>query len=429
MSMGRYKEGALNKILELFTDLDGERRYDVFVLMAAAMFPIHRSFTSVVILAVFGLVSIIMFGKRYVDKGPVVIRTRYFLISTAYFLVAVLSLSYSRDFKVGLDFVVANSYLLFYPLFIFFFSRRFSERHISLVIFSFILACLLLTGFLHWKFYISGLYTDVGQRNYSIFPFRNVLLENRFHPTYVSMWLLFAALYLIHFVLVRRNGLIWTVLLAACTCLFVFTSILMSVKITTVGFMLGILALVYRMVKNKAVVVGVSGALLILFTIAITQISFLRARFIDEFVETKMEAPVGLATNSLNIRVGIYQCSWKVFRDNWLVGTGIGDAQHELNACYDGFNTDAYREGNYNTHNNYLGIAVATGVIGLVLFVLMFGFHFKHAVVNDNIVFVMFLILVVVSLLGENILSRHQGVVFYSLFCSLFASQNIQLEK
>ncbi|HTF20482.1 MAG TPA: O-antigen ligase family protein [Chryseolinea sp.] len=407
-----------------------ERRYDIAILMLAAMFPIHRSFTSVVLMVAFGLVA----GKSYYDsawrrKQISPTAWAYFLITSGFGLFAVVSLLYSSDVKTGIDFLVANSYLLIYPLLILLFARDLSERDVDIIVFAFIFACLCLSVYLHVKFYQAGLFTEIRQVNYSIFPFREMLLRNRYHPTYVSMWFLFSALFIVQYLFRHKLRLLAIVGLICCAVFFVTTSVLMSVKVTTIGFMLALLVLIYVVVSNKILVLGSYLVVFAMFALSISQVSFLRARFVDEFKDTKLLAPVGVATNSLNIRVGIYQCSWRVFQDNWLVGTGIGDAQHALNACYDSFDTNVYRESTYNSHNNYLGVAVSTGIVGLTLFLVMLIFHLARSITNNNVVFLIFLVFVMVCLLGENILSRHHGVVFYSLFCSLFSRQNLQQEK
>ena len=207
---------------------------------------------------------------------------------------------------------------------------------------------------------------------------------------------------------------------------FLLSTMLLSVRITVIGFFFSLLVLLYLMVKNKWAIVTSFGLLGTIFFLAIVNISFLRARFIDEFRITELKPPVGLSTNSINTRVGIYLCSMEVFSDNWLIGTGVGDVQDELNKCYTQFDTNIYKEAKYDTHNYFLFVGIASGVIGLLAFICMFGFHLKESIKQNNVLFIVFIVFVLICMLPENILNRNHGIVFYAIFSSLFMKINLE---
>lgn len=403
-----------------------ERRFDVLVLCLAAFFPLYKSFTNVVMLALLGIATIEFFRRSRMTISAQSVR--YGLISSAFYLVMVFSLIYSSDVTTGLNFVVANAYLLLYPAFILVFGRDIQERHLNFILSLYTGACVVLAAYLHGVFFRAGLYHNFGEADYTTLPFRDVSVANDFHPTYVSMWFLFACLYILVFLIPRwRHLAFWIHFSGVMVVIFLIgTSILLSVKITTIAFAFACVVLIFKMLTNK-VAVWLSLFLFIgAFLVAVTQLSFLRTRFVEEFKATEIAPPVGLATNSLNLRVGIYLCSWDVISQNWLIGTGIGDAQHALDDCYNSYSTNAYKERVYNTHNNYLGIAVSTGMIGLALFLFMLLFHLTRSIAYENLLFLLFLVFVMTVFMAENILSRNHGVVFYSLFCSLFTRLNLQ---
>lgn len=406
------------------------KRLDIFFLVLAAPFPIYKYFVSVVMLTLLSVTSIFIFfqSNQRFTKPEFLYRLRYFLIGTGFYLLMICSLLYSSDLKTGFEFLVSTVYILIYPLIVIFFVGHISKAHLHLILFSFVFGCLAYAIYIHWSFFNAGLYTNFRPAEFYDLPFRSVVMTLKYrsgHPTYVSMWFLFAVLFIIHFMLEVKVSLAKRIGLLLMICIFVFSSILLSAKITVIAFFVALLLLIYLMLKNKWAVLISYVFIAVLFISALFNISFLRTRFIDEFQATELKPPVGIATNSLNIRVGIYECSKRVFRENWLIGTGVGDFQAELNKCYASFDTNVYKETTYNTHNNFFGIAITIGTVGLAVFVFMLIFNIKESVKRNNTLFLVFLLFVIICMLPENILSRNHGVVFYSIFCSLFMKVNM----
>lgn len=405
-----------------------ERRYDIVILMVAALFPLYGSFVSVVVLFMLNAIAIWMywFLRKEQSRSGSYLRLIYFFASCGFFLLMTASLIYSTNFSKGLSFLVSNSYLLFYPFAMFLLIKNITEEHIRLVMVSFIFACCLYAIKMHFDFYNAGLYTEFRNAEYNDLPFRQILSDHKGHPTYVSMWFVFCALFLTHLMFKLRVSAGQRVLCILVILFLTSSTILLSTKITFIAFFFALLVLIYQVFRKKLIVITAYVGAVLIFVLAVFNISFLKSRFIDEYKSAELAPPIGLHTNSLNIRIGIWKCSIKVFRENWLLGTGIGDVQPELDNCYSSFDTDVYKEGVYNTHNNFLAVAVSTGIIGLISFVFMLGFHLVHSLRNNNTLFVLFLVVVVICMLTENILSRNHGVVFYSLFCTLLSKLNQQ---
>jgi len=412
-------------------DLYLQKRFDILLLMLAALFPIYKYSISSMVLSVFSITSIFLYyrAKTEINKLLVVRRLRYFLITTGFYLLMICSLSYSSDIKTGLAFLVSSAYILVYPLIIIFFVNDISKKQLNQILFCFVFSCCMYSLYIHYCFHMAGLYTTFKPAEFYDLPFRGVLMTLKVgsgHPTYISMWFLFSVLFLIHFLLENKVSHSKKIGMLFGITLLTFSSMLLSAKITVVAFFFSLLLLVYLMLKKKLIVVFVCGLITTIFVLSLLNISFLRARFIDEFKATEFKPPVGIRTNSLNIRVGIFECSKEIFKNNWLIGTGVGDAQAELNKCYSTFNTNVYKVDTYNSHNNYFGIAISTGSIGLFAFIFMLLFHIRESIKHGNTLFLIFLLFVIICMVPENILSRNHGVVFYSIFSSLFSKRNLE---
>lgn len=119
-------------------------------------------------------------------------------------------------------------------------------------------------------------------------------------------------------------------------------------------------------------------------------------------------------TNSTNSRLGIYHCSIEVIKNNFVFGTGTANLQSQLNSCYSTIGIKRLYQENFNTHNEYLNIFAALGIIGITIFLLLIIFSFKSAWHNPY--HLIFLGLFCLICLTENLLSRQQGVFFFALF-------------
>jgi hypothetical protein len=77
---------------------------------------------------------------------------------------------------------------------------------------------------------------------------------------------------------------------------------------------------------------------------------------------------------------------------------------------------------NLNTHNNYLYFLLATGVVGLMSFLMFILYLFKISLKPINVLKVSFCIIIALNFLTENILSRHWGVMFFTFMLILLFS-------
>jgi hypothetical protein len=417
--------------MELIKGLFLEKRFDILLLMIAACFPIYMHSISGVLLPAVGVGTILLFiyQKRTFNRHHLTRKFQYFFVTTIFYVIQVFSLIYTTDLSFGISILIHGIYILVYPLVIIFFVGKITNTHFNLITSCFVITCFIYVVYIHYCFFNAGLYSNFKPAEFNELPFRDTLMGLKVggrHPTFVSMWLLFSVLFLVHYLSKKKSTLRQTVMFGLMIFIFIATTILLSVKITVVAFFFSLLVLIYRIIRNKFVVIVAFGALTTIFIISIYTISFLRARFIDEFRIAELKPPVGLRTNSINIRVGIYQCTYETFKKNWFIGTGVGDSQYELNKCYESFDTDVYKERVYDTHNNYMDIGVSTGIIGLFSFVYMLFFHLKESIRQKNTLFIVFLVFIMICMLPENILSRNHGVVFYTIFSSLLMKFNLQ---
>ncbi len=118
------------------------------------------------------------------------------------------------------------------------------------------------------------------------------------------------------------------------------------------------------------------------------------------------------------IRVENWNSCLELIKDNILLGVGIGDSKKEL-LNYRDPNSWNYTA-QVNSHNQYLGILVKTGIIGLILFMIPIIFSFYKFYKSKCYIGLIFLVICLLAMITENILDRQKGVVFFTLFLIFF---------
>ncbi len=125
--------------------------------------------------------------------------------------------------------------------------------------------------------------------------------------------------------------------------------------------------------------------------------------------------------NSMDMRHVIFKEDMVLLKKHWLLGLGPSGLQEQLNLLF--FVSSFYAGhalGTFNTHNEYLNQWLSFGVFGMLLFLLILFLHVRKAIHHHHTLYLFLLIILMVTFLTENALSRQHGVVFYSLFTSLF---------
>lgn len=82
-----------------------------------------------------------------------------------------------------------------------------------------------------------------------------------------------------------------------------------------------------------------------------------------------------------------------------------------------------------NTHNNYLYFFLATGLVGLLSFLIFILYLFKKSLKPINALKASFCIIITLNFLTENILSRHWGLMFFTFMLILLFSNREKLIK
>lgn len=82
------------------------------------------------------------------------------------------------------------------------------------------------------------------------------------------------------------------------------------------------------------------------------------------------------------------------------------------------------KDNKYNTHNNFLYFLLATGILGLVSFIIFILKLIIDSATRKNIIFTTFSIVLVLNFLTENIIQRHWGLMFMAFMLAVYFGTN-----
>lgn len=233
------------------------------------------------------------------------------------------------------------------------------------------------------------------------------------HPTYQGLFIVFSLIILssefIHNV--SRNIRVALALLMIILSLFLFV-ISARIAIVALFMMLIILFIKMRNVKLK---------LFILAAVSLTLFISkpLKARLID-FKVSNLTIPNDndiSSNNSISTRYAIWTCDIEIIKNN-INGIGLANEKRVLNECLNSFNVSFLNDKHYNSHNQYLSYMISGGIIALLLFLFYLIIILYYSKKHNSMELFLFVVVVTIFLMTENIFYRNDGVLAYSLILS-----------
>jgi len=310
--------------------------------------------------------------------------------------------------------------ILLFPLF-FILNKQNLDRSIikkALIVFAY--SNTLLATTILMILYSKGIYNLILSDNYYNPVIRNEFIEiSQTHIPYLGIMFVFSVMILIKSIFDSfKKKLIIIVLNVLSIFILLFSLIIFSSRIALMSLFICLVFLFFKLLKPKYSIN--------LVLITITLVSFLiisipsSFRRFTEIKSTKLVPPYkGQTSDQANFRYGIYLCDYEILKENWIFGIGSENIQNELNECYKSYtyrNYDDYNNTTYNSHNQYIDFFIKYGIFGIFGFILFLFWGIR----NNYILYKIFLLIFLISLLTENILDRQVGIVFFSYFNSLF---------
>ncbi len=344
---------------------------------------------------------------------------RLFLVSSSFFLILLLSILYSEDLSYALKKLETSLSLFAYPLvFVLLYncSKKIDKKFIEILKWVFVVS---LTFFLVSTFTYYFLTEPFYTFKSTIVHYHTLvdlrIIGYEMHSIYLSMHIGVGIIFLIDMMSKANvNKRFYFLILFAL--LFVFMAVLNRRGPIIALVMIGLIFLIKSRLKVKLAL----PVFILTIVFALTLMLTPKFNNINRFKELiDIEALNSNPNSSSAIRLSIYNCALKQAFKAPVFGYGWGDVKEVLNECYKEENPNLLLK-NYNTHNQFLSMLLATGIVGLFLLLFYFYFTLKFSNKNGNQVLFFLLLYFGFNMLSENILEREDGVIFFSFFVNLF---------
>src|SRR6185503_15468753 len=119
-------------------------------------------------------------------------------------------------------------------------------------------------------------------------------------------------------------------------------------------------------------------------------------------------------------RLEFWKAAKDIIKDNLLIGVGTGDVEVAFSAQYQKMNSPLTAEWRLRSHNQFLAIGTAFGIIGLIWFLVSILYPLFLKRFRSDYFYIVFFIIAFLSMLTEDTLESQAGVTFFAFFNSLF---------
>ncbi len=383
-----------------FDTVKYKANYYLFLLLAFII-PLERKLIPPIIILLF--VSSLLNGSfKFKEKKGI-------LALALLYVTYVVGLIYSSNLKYGLFDLEVKLSLLLFPL-VFFISKIEMKKAADNILNSFIDGCFVASVLSLVSAAVQYyLYSDINS-----FFYGELALYG--HSSYMAIFLCFSSA-LIYIRNIKQNNAIKFPLKD------LFLLGLFSIMIFFLISKTGIISILlihfifigYLIIKNKLYLKG-TVALVLIFTLLFAGYKAfpeVNNRF-NELFNTVLSEKVDKNSTSA-IRKEIWQTSVNVLVQHPF-GVGTGDVKDVLVENYVKSGLDYAAEKELNAHNQFLQIALATGILGLLVLMIMIFYPLYYAIKNKHIIYMVFLGLIIINFLTEAMLETLAGVVFFAFF-------------
>lgn len=393
-----------------FDTVKYKANYYLFLLLAFII-PLERKLIPPIIILLF--VSSLLNGsfKFKKKKGILALALLY--------VTYVVGLIYSTNFKYGLFDLEVKLSLLLFPL-VFFISKIEMKTVADNILNSFIDGCFvasilsLVSAAIQYYLY----------SNINSFFYGELALYG--HSSYMALFLCFSSA-LIYIKNIKQGNKISfpkkDLFLLALFSLIIFFLVsktgIISILLIHFGF------IGYLIIKNKLYLKGTVALVLISTLLFAGYKAFpeVNNRF-NELFSTVFSESKELNTTS-SIRTEIWKTSVKILVQHPF-GVGTGDVKDVLVEHYMNSGLDYAAEKELNAHNQFLQIALATGILGLLILLAMIFYPLYYAIKNRHLIYIVFLGLIIINFLTEAMLETLAGVVFFAFFNTMLYTTFVQ---
>ena len=348
-------------------------------------------------------------------------RYKPFLLLIALYLIEVVGMLYTSDLSHGSFILTKKLPLIILPLVVFTLPSL-ASADVHKVLKSFLAACAVPSVYLLASAAYRSIIDSAEGIDSNYFTAR--LLEPlALHYPYFGLWQAFCFFIAAYFLFFNRQKNSYYKLIYGILMILSFVMILLltaKMALLAVAAVSVLMLLRFIDLKKYALHAVVAftvmiGACILLYT----QVPFIRARVEQGINYSSFNNIENNRGNYASTRMAPLKCSLDLIGQYWLTGTGTGDAQHAMDACYDKSGLSDLK--GFDNHNQYFKYFVTFGITGLLLFLGVLLSSFIKAFREKDFLYTAFIGVFAVCSLTECLLEVNKGIIFFALFSSVLA--------
>jgi O-antigen ligase len=400
----------------------GDITYLVTIIIMIVL-PLHYKFLPpLMILLCLGWIFENYLGIGKIVRSP----SRYLLFAIAFlvfYLWQIATLLYSSDLKTGWSNVFGRLSLIIFSLIFFMPGEKIRTNGIQLLrIFSICTAVYVITCFGYALFRSIAVKNGIWSFNPhpAEYEWINYFFGTDFaysiHPSYLSMYVLlsvfisFESWYDISLKKGFRIG--WLIL-----GVFMLSSIYF---ISSRAAIIAAIMMISLYALNKIIILKKSRLIWIsLIAILIFSLPLIRNNDRLNYVIQGFSNEENFDIRKQDERILVWESAIEIIKKNPVLGVGIGDVRNELVKEYVRMGEDKLSQERLNAHNQFLEVLLEGGVISFLMFLFILGFMIFIAINEKNLLYGLFIIMMLVFFMFETALYRFAGNSFFSLFSFL----------
>ena len=345
-----------------------------------------------------------------------------------FYIWQIVGLLYAENLNMGLERIFKRLYFLLFPLVLFYPGEKIL-KNINLIFKVFAICTLVFVFYCIGNALHNSISIIAGKCVFNPHPvdynYENYFYGSRLsfplHPSYLSMYIVIS-------ILISLESLFDSALKSVTKMFFFLMILIFLVALYLLSSRAGLLAAIvvlplyflYKLSQrfSKWIIFSLFIALILIFL----RIAWTNDRLNYNTDGVTKSQPTEILKN--DVRSNIWKSALIIVKHNLVAGVGTGDATDELKREYlaQG-NVDGYYD-NLNAHNQFLEVLLENGLIGLLIFMSIFGYMFYLSISQRNLILGLFLIVMIIMFMFETMLNRLAGISFFALFSFLLLHIN-----
>jgi O-antigen ligase len=263
------------------------------------------------------------------------------------------------------------------------------------------------------------LYAFNGQPDYFFYS----LFSDFIHASYFAMYLIMAIVFIVVFYdkwFKTQKNIIYSSYFFFS--IFITSIFLCSSKLGLISFFICIpMLLLYRFKEalSARVLFFILTGVIVLFVLVVSLFPGVFARF-NSLNALSSDDLDKTSSESTTVRILIWKESAGLIKSNFLFGTGVGDANDELQKAYAEQGLTGALEHRFNAHNQFLQTFIGLGIIGFLLLLMVTLGEVIIAVIKRNFLLLIFSLIIILNFAVESMLQTSAGVLFFTFFFCFF---------